>query len=173
MAIKEKVVSDSILGKLTKKFWDLFRHVDEGSVDPKRAEFFMQLAAAGNNEPQYFHYVLEIHWTSDNAHYKFITIDLESYDDKFEDLLDSEFDQDRKVALLKRLHQLHYGTVDCHLIRLYRKYNTRFFGYSPECITRDYIGHVEEDLIDLSIRMKPIIEFDEAGNPRPFKKYER
>lgn len=114
-------------------------------------------------------YVLETCWLWDNANTEYGTITVEEPDEGFEDLLNPALPRERKDVLLQEIRKLAEGLDRSiqgknALVRLYRvewKDGHKW----PRVIAEKKTGR-----ITLKVRMIPICDFDENGNPIPVSK---
>ncbi|MEK7509649.1 MAG: hypothetical protein AAB605_02970 [Patescibacteria group bacterium] len=173
----QHVVADDVLGKISRKVWELIRRVLEGSIDPERTLALLQPALEGVPRPHDGKstrgtYLLESRWSWDNSHREFATIEVEECDlsIQFEDLLNPSASKGDKKWVLGKLKRIFEAQIPMHggykMIRLYRVLSTRHFGYSPGC---GLDGTLERETVDVHLILKPICEFADDGEPIPCK----
>ncbi|MFA5070363.1 MAG: hypothetical protein WC528_03715 [Patescibacteria group bacterium] len=170
------VVADDVLGRISRKVWELIRRVLEGSVDPKRSAEIVQLALEGVPEPRdegssWGTYVLELHWAWDNGHQEFVTIGIEKFDHPipFERIIDSSAKQEDRDQLLRELKEasrsigLSAPMGSPRMIRLYRVVRVDYFGWDPSLSFGTRLGR--EGAVDLHFILNPICDFDDDDKP--------
>jgi hypothetical protein len=171
------VVADDVLGRISRKVWELTRRVLEGSADPERVLAILQPAFEGvpkpNNEGcSHGTYLLESHWAWDSFHYEFATIGLEKgeSDIPFEGLLDPLVPEEKKARLLKMLRRIYDAQISIPLSskmrRLYRVLGARYFGYEPGC---GLDGTLKREAVDVHLILQPLFDFNDKGEPIPCK----
>lgn len=178
MTERKRTVPDDVLGKVGRRIFDLGRRILEGGVDPKRSEFFLQLALENEVRRDWGEggswgtYVLESHWSWDNRHYDFATFGLEKdmWKIRCEDLLSPSVDQNDKDELCKFLRELAeaHGAAPSHslrMVRLYRVAGANYFGISPNM----NFGMLEWEVVDIHFTLLPICDFDKDGKPVSYK----
>lgn len=161
------VVADDVLGKVSRRIWELIRRVLEGSVNPDRVRALLQLALEDIPKPRdersnWGTYLLECRWEFDDLHLEVATVALEKSDwpIPFERLLDKATPRAQRDQLLVKLRRVYEAQVPIHgshrMVRLYRVLSTVYFGHS---LTTG----------DLHFILNPICDFDSKGNPIPCK----
>ena len=169
------VVADDVLGKISRKVWELYRRVFEGSVDLGRVLFFLQEAIEGapksrQEESSWGTYLLENLWSWDNAHREFATICIEKCDSSIppEEILNTSVPEEKKEWLLNHLKRLFYAQVPSHglfkMVRLYRVAAMSYFDYNPNW---GQYGILSSEEVDVHLTLRPLFDFDENGNPVP------
>jgi hypothetical protein len=175
MTERKRAVPDDILGKVSRKIFDLGRRLLERGADPKRAEFFVQLALESEPRADWGHsscswgmYVLESQWSWDNSHYDFATFSLEKCYNPIgcEKLLDPDTPQKEKDRLLEEIKKLHNAQMigpGPRMVRLYRVVSANYFGTNPST----NFGQLERNMADIHFSLLPICNFDKDGKPVP------
>jgi hypothetical protein len=175
------VVADDILGKISRKVWELNRRVLEGSIDPERVLFMLQETIEGIPKPKILKeyggtYLLESNWAFDHSHREFATFTLEEGTLLApEKILDSSLPKWEKKWFLETLKKIFDAQVPkdgCYrMTRLYRVLDQSFFGYQPgieyhsQKATMD--GQLEREVIDFHLILQPICDFNDNGEPIP------
>ena len=188
---RKHVVADGVLGKVSRKVWELNRRILEGTIDPKRTLWILQKAIEGIPNPQISRewsgdtYLLECSWAFDHSHREFATFTLEEWDHSkdldevpdpsLEKILDPSFTKFDKKLILKKLKRIFEAQVPTHgsyrMTRLYRVLKRGFFGYQSGITTRSkglcIDGHLEQEVVDFHLILHPICDFDDNGEPIP------
>ncbi|HSV94754.1 MAG TPA: hypothetical protein VLH94_02115 [Spirochaetia bacterium] len=160
---KVPVVTDEILGKNVKKFYELMHQTVEGKIDSHRVFHFLDLPLQKKSLSSSKTYILESRWVWDNSHHEYATICLEDYESKisFEDILNPPTSEEQKKFLLRQLKNIFDAQVPTHgsykMLRVYRVLN-------------DFSSHgvfENDNITDLHFILKPIFDFDDKGNPVP------
>lgn len=164
------VVADDILGKLTRKFWEMLRRVLEGSIMSERASFFLQRALESPSTRRLppgpgdvAVYLLQCRWSYDKRNYEFATISLEWGGDGtvfFEDLFKPDLSSDNRTFLMNTLQRLYNAQIPDHgsrkMLRLYRVLNRHYFGIDDETTEN-------AQLRDIHFSLELVCEFGENG----------
>jgi len=168
------VVADDVLGKISRRIWELMRRILEGSTEPNRALFYLQQSLEGVPRPQssYKNYLLESRWSWDGSHREFATVCLEPGDSEatFEDVLNPLIPEKNKrfiLTLLKEIYDTQTPAYDGHkMLRVYQVLGRNFLGYSPGS---GIDGTLNSNTVHLNFVLKPLFDFNDMGNPIPCK----
>jgi hypothetical protein len=163
------VVEDDVLGKVSKKIWELTRRILEGAVNPLRSMFYIQSALEGVPYPTSlsYSYLIEGVWSGIETQRDFATITLETHGQNaptvFEIMMTEHVPRLEKNHLLGLINKVWDAQVPNFGSRgrrhVYRILGTRHFGGIPNS---------KEVTVERTFTLKPLFDIDEAGNPVPY-----
>lgn len=158
------VVADDILGKITRKVWELFRRILEGTIDHERTSAMLQLTLQGtpSSEGEVWiqgSYILETHWSWDKSHREFISRDIELHNFGGEEKTPDEI----REAVFEWYRAIRRERGGGEIVRLYRVLWTDYFGLNT---FQGIHGTLTRDIVEAHVVLLPICEFRE-GEPIP------